>query len=495
METNEPGTPHPPHDVEPDSPGIGVDDWVRTVEERLARPEGRLGRLRRRLETVPRPQLVAGFLALAAFLPLITANGYVLRVGTDTLLYVLLALGLNVVVGWAGLLDLGYVAFYGIGAYGFAMLASPKFGIHLPTPGAVLAVVAGCVLVGFVVGLPSRRLVGDYLAIVTLFFGQLFVTVFNNGNRVSVLGFTRGYDVTGGPNGIANIDPLHFFGHQFISVRSYFYASLVVVAAVLLCLYSLNDSRTGRAWRALREDALAAELLGSPVDRLKLYAFALGAGVAGLTGTLFASLNTGVFVKDFDAPLLITVYAMLILGGSGTLGGAIVGALVVNVSLEVLRTPDHATWVVYILLVATLVLKIRPARTLAAVVAGTVALGYAVHTAAHAVDPSWTGGSVAGAGWLGDHITWWVVVPLHQSNAGNVAVVLLIALVIALTAVDGWLRKVVLGISLYVFAFAWENRLVVEPSITRLILVGAILIVLMNARPQGLLGSARVEIV
>ena len=115
---------------------------------------------------------------------------------------------------------------------------------------------------------------------------------------------------------------------------------------LLRLVYLVNESRTGRAWRSLREDSLAAEMMGMPVNRLRLLAFAFGAGVAGLTGTLFASLNTAVFAADFDVPLLITVYAMLILGGAGSLGGVILGALVVNVSLEALRTPNHATWIV-----------------------------------------------------------------------------------------------------------------------------------------------------
>ena len=136
-------------------------------------------------------------------------------------------------------------------------------------------------ILGLIVALPSRRLVGDYLAIVTLFFGQLFVTVTNNGNRISFLGFTRGYDITGGPNGIADIDPFHFFGRSLESLTSYFYVALGFFLVMLVAVYLLNESRTGRAWRSLREDSLAAEMMGMPVNRLKLVAFAFGAGVAG----------------------------------------------------------------------------------------------------------------------------------------------------------------------------------------------------------------------
>ena len=477
-----------------DQPQIGVDSWVASAEERTMRRTGPLGAIVARIETVPRPALFVAFVVATALLPLFTSNTYIVRVGFDTLLYMLLALGLNVVLGYAGLLDLGYVAFYGIGAYGYAMLASPKFGIHFTTALVIPIVVIGCVLVGFLVGLPSRRLIGDYLAIVTLFFGQLFVTVYNNGNHISILGLTRGYDMTSGPDGIAAIDPFHFFGFRLHTVTQYFYAALVVFTIVLAVMHLVNESRTGRAWRSLREDPFAAELVGMPVNRLKLFAFAFGAGVAGLTGTLFAALNTGVFTKDFDAPLLITVYAMLILGGTGSLGGVIVGAIIVNVSLEVLRTPDKATWVVYILLFATVALKLKPARWAAAVIAGTVALGFAAHAIAHAINADWTRGSVPGTGSLGDHISSWVIIPAHPGNSGNVAVVALIVMLTALTTLRDPFQKLLLVPTLYLFAFTWENRLVQEPSVSRLILLGAILIVLMNTRPQGLLGTSRVEI-
>src|SRR5207237_7976584 len=136
----------------------------------------------------------------------LTGGESIVRVGFDTWLYMLLALGLNVVLGYAGLLDLGYVAFYGFGAYGYAMLASPKFGLHWDTLLILPVVVVATAILGFLVALPSRRLLGDYLAIVTLFFGQFFVTVYQNGNKISVLGLTRHYDVTGGPNGIPAVD-------------------------------------------------------------------------------------------------------------------------------------------------------------------------------------------------------------------------------------------------------------------------------------------------
>ena len=487
------GRPIEPVPARPDeaqTPQIGADEWVASHAGRT-----QLGRLQRELERIPRPGFYLAFAAAAALLPALTSDGYIIRVGFDTLLYMLLALGLNIVVGYAGLLDLGYVAFYGFGAYGYAMLASPKFGLHWSTLAVVPVVMVATAILGLLVALPSRRLLGDYLAIVTLFFGQLFVTVYQNGESMSLLGFSRKYDVTGGPNGIPAVDNWHAFGASIASLDGYYYAALIVFVLVLGAVYLVDGSRTGRAWRSLREDALAAEMMGMPVNRLKIVAFAVGAAIAGLTGTLFAALNTAVFAADFDVPTLIIVYAMLILGGAGSLGGVIIGALVVNVSLEVLRTPDHATWVFYGLLLVTLLVKLRPWRTLAAVLGGTVALGYVVHAIASAAWPRGVHGTASVGGWLGGGLEGWVLHPTDPQTIGNVAFVLLVLAVLWLTTLHGRAQKAVLAPTLYLAAFVWENRLVIEPSITRLILVGVILIVLMNARPQGLLGSARVEIV
>ena len=181
----------------------------------------------------------------------------------------------------------------------------------------------------------------------TLFFFQLFITITTNGDDIF------GTDVTGGSNGIsgvaASVDPLSFFGWELPQLTeggvfniAYIYVALVAFVIVFVALRFLNDSRTGRAWRSLREDPLAAEMMGMPVNWLKLMAFSFGAAVAALTGTIFASLNAGVFPNTFQFPLLITVYAMVILGGAGSMSGVVVGAIVVNVLLEVLREPGDA---------------------------------------------------------------------------------------------------------------------------------------------------------
>src|SRR5581483_9156983 len=464
--------------------------WVATHEGRVHR-----NRLVAELERVPRPAFYLAFGVAAALLPALTSNDYIIRVGFDTLLYMLLALGLNIVVGYAGLLDLGYVAFYGFGAYGYAMLASPKFGIHWDTLAIIPVVVVATALLGFIVALPSRRLVGDYLAIITLFFGQLFVTVYQNGNRISILGQTRGYDMTGGPNGIPGVDNWNLGGLKIASLQGYFYAALIVFLLCLGVVYLVDQSRTGRAWKSLREDPLAAELMGMPVNRLKLVAFAFGAAIAGLTGTLFAALNTAVFSADFDVPTLIIVYAMLILGGAGSLGGVILGAIVVNVSLEVLRTPGHATWIFYVVVLGTLIARLRPWRWLAIVLGGTIGLGFVAHAIAAAAWPRGTHGSASIGGWAGSFLDHWQLHPANPNFIGNIAFVILVFVILGVTLLRGWVRHLALIPTLYLASFAWENRLVIEPSVTRLILIGVILIVLMNARPQGLLGTSRVEIV
>ena len=262
-------------------PAVGQDEWVaRHAENRYF--EGRLGTVEERLRLVPWWAWLVLFVALFSLLPVVSSSGYVRRVGFDTVLYMMLALGLNVVVGWGGLLDLGFVAFYGIGAYTYAILDSDKFGYHLPTPLAVLFVVLLGAFAGLMLGLPSRRLSGDYLAIVTLFFLQLFQTLTTNGDSV------YGHNVTGGPNGILRVDPFHLFGHDLavqhggVFAVSYLYVALAFFVVVYVALRFVNLSRTGRAWRSQREDSLAAEAMGMPVNWLKLMSFMFGAAVAAL---------------------------------------------------------------------------------------------------------------------------------------------------------------------------------------------------------------------
>ena len=480
----------------PTSPAVGRDEWVARHGERRTRREGRLGVIEERLARVPWWAWLTLFLALAASVPVVYDSGYVRRVAFDTALYMLLALGLNVVVGWGGLLDLGYVAFYGIGAYAYAFLSSDKYGVHLPTLLTLPLVVAIGAVAGLLLGLPSRRLSGDYLAIVTLFFLQLFLTVTINGDSI------RGHNVTNGPNGILNVDPLSFFGrdilvsHEGVFNVAYFYVALVIFAIVYVALRFANDSRTGRAWRSLREDPLAAELMGMPVSWLKLMSFAFGAAVAALTGTLFASLNADVFPLTFSFPLLITVYTMVILGGAGSQAGVVLGAIMISVLLEMLRDPADARLLFYVLVLAGLIGAFRLSARLAVVLGGTVVFGLVLRTIADAVDTSWVQGPQEGGGWLADWASRWVVVPAHIAGwVAPVTYISLIAALLVLTLLHGWARLALLIPTLYLAAFVWENVMLAKPEPTRYIVLGALLVVLMIVRPNGLLGERRVEIV
>jgi ABC-type branched-subunit amino acid transport system permease subunit len=494
-----------PHEPDAEGPRIGRDEWVARAGERGA-PRSVFDQLRLQLNRVPQVLLLALFVTGVALIPVLTSSQYIVRVAADTMLYVLLAAGLNVAVGWAGLLDLGYVAFYGFAAYLFAELASPHYGLHWPLWATLPTVIASTILLGFLFALPSRRLRGDYLAIVTLFFGQIFVTFTTQGYRWDWLGFGSLHNVTGGPGGLANVDPWRIFGHDLTQVRDYLWAALAGFVVIAIALTFANRSRTGRAWRALRDDPLAAEVMSMPVNWLMLLAVAVGAGVAGYAGAINASYYQGVFPSSFDFPTLITVYAMVILGGAGSLPGVVVGAVLVNVTLEVLREPDHARWVFYVLLIGGLLAKIRPWRALAAVLGGTVVFGVVLNQIVGAVYPRGTGGGISSGvfgfsthGFLATVLRHWLLFPkntyeVNNYTLGNVAFVLLVGLLLTLTVVKGIWRYVFLVPTIWLAAFVWETRLIEESPTTRPLLLGVILIVLMAVRPQGLLGTPRVEV-
>jgi branched-chain amino acid transport system permease protein len=473
--------------VESQGPQVGADEWVARQTGRREYLPSWLGRAQRESERIGWwPRLaVAGLVGLA--LPLFGLGGFQLQVGIDALVIALLAVGLNIVVGWAGLLDLGYVAFFGFGAYGYALLSSSQLGangIHLPYYLSLPIVIIGAALLGLAVGLPSRRLIGDYLAIVTLFFGEAFVE-FTNNVAPSKLG---------GPNGITSIDPIKIFGIQLTTNASYYYLLVIVLVVTMAVLRLLEKSRTGRAWRAVREDPLAAAAMTIPVNRVKLLAFAFGAMVAALAGTIYAAQQASVFPTDFDTPILILIYAALILGGAGSIAGAATGALVVMVIYDgLLRSPAEASVLFYGLILLTLLAKLRPWRRLAIVLAATVALGFAAYAIARAISASAVAGGPQSGGWIADALRDWVIVPANAQVAGNIGFVVLICLLVALVQVSSRWRTILLPPTLYLAAFVWETRLVVQPSITRQLMIGAILIVMMNARPQGLLGQRRVE--
>jgi ABC-type branched-subunit amino acid transport system permease subunit len=344
---------------------------------------------------------------------------------------------------------------------------------------------------GFLLGLPSRRLVGDYLAIVTLFFLQLFLVVVLNSR------FTRG------PNGISDIEPLSFFGREVTSLDGSFYVLVVAFAVVFGVLYLVNQSRTGRAWRALREDELAAELMTMPVDRLKLLAFSFGAGVAGLAGALFAAQQGAIFPSSVAIPLLITVYAMVVLGGPGSLVGVVVGAVLINASMEALQSPGEASPLFFAGLVLGLAFAMRPWWRFISVLAGTIVLGFVVHALAEQFWPSLTSGTSTGEARIDDAVSNWVLLPenlitgdgLPAGAAARLMYIGLVAAVLGVTLVrNRAVRTILLVPILYFACCVWENILLPQPSVTRFVLIGAMLVALMAARPQGLFGKQRVEI-
>jgi branched-chain amino acid transport system permease protein len=475
-------------------PPVGVDEWAARVEERREQRAGLVGRALAAWDGVAPVWRLVIFAALVASVPFLTDSDFVIRVGVNTLLLAMLALGLNIVVGWAGLLDLGYIAFYGFGAYSYALLASDQIDVHLASWLAIVIVVVACALLGFLLGLPSRRLIGDYLAIVTLFFGQVFVELVTNLDRVTLPGNDEPVDITGGPNGIAGVDPITLFGFEFLTPTDYFYLSLAALVILIAGLYLIDNSRTGRAWRAIREDPLAAGLMTMPVKRLKLLAFAFGAAVAGLAGTIFAALQIGVFPRNFETPFLILIYAAVILGGAGSIKGMLAGAAVVGISFELLREPDEASWIFYGGILLALILTVRPWTRVAAVVAGVVALGLVLVAVVGGIWPDTVAGSPRAEWAFSSAIDSWMLLPSDPKGVGNVAFVVLVVMVMWLSQAGPRTRLLALVPLIYLAAFVWENRLLLDPSVTRLLLVGALLIVVMNLRPAGLFGAKRIEV-
>lgn len=303
----------------------------------------------RRVALLGIAMIAAAMLALPFVVGQSFGNSWV-RVVDFALLYIMLALGLNIVVGFAGLLDLGYIAFYAVGAYLYALLASPHLaaafpsllpeGIHLPfwvilPIGAALAGVFGAVL-----GAPTLRLRGDYLAIVTLGFGEIIRIFLNNLNAP--------VNLTNGPQGITQIDPIaigdisfaktqEFFGLAIPSVYLYYYLFVALTLLIIFVTVRLEDSRIGRAWVAIREDEVAAKACGINTRNIKLLAFAMGATFGGVAGGLFSGFQGFVSPESFSLMESIMVLCMVVLGGMGNIPGVILGGILLSVLPEVLR--------------------------------------------------------------------------------------------------------------------------------------------------------------
>lgn len=499
---------------------FGRDEWVAQVEQRRAAPTGWVGRLLARWNALPLGWRFLGVLAAFAVVPLLTSSDYLIRVAGTVCLFAALALGLNVVVGFAGLLDLGFVAFYGLGAYAYALLSSGKFNNHWPSWASLLFIGLLSLAFGVLLGLPSLRLLGDYLAIVTLGFGLVFVQLAITMDRVEVPWHAGPIDLTGGSNGLINLDPLRLFGlsfgaplrlfgFEFSSVALYFYALLIWLGVVLLLVYRLNQSRIGRAWRAMREDPLAAEVMGMPTRRLKLLAFACGSAIAGISGGIFAAWQHSVFPLNFSTDLLISLYAMVVLGGLGSLPGVVIGAGILAVVPELLRSPELARVAFYGAVVLGVLLLLRPRRNGLIVLGSVIVLGFILRLGVQALSPGLLSPptiTVAAASIstafdraaqsFGIYVQKWILLPANPTPPGNFAFLVLIPVLL------GWARmkpgRLKIGLLvplLYLLVFVWETRLAEEPAVTRLLLVGTLLVVLMIVRPQGLFGAKRVEVV
>ena len=262
------------------------------------------------------------------------------RITNFAILFVLLSLGLNIVVGFAGLLDLGYIAFYAVGAYVYALLASPHFGLHLPwwmilPIGAFVACVFGILL-----GAPTLKLRGDYLAIVTLGFGEIVRIFMNN--------LSEPINITNGPKGLATIDSIKLFGVDFgnntrigdfvlSGTIKYYFFLLVIMLIVIASNFRLQNSRIGRAWEAIREDEMAARAMGIDTTRIKLLAFAMGASFGGIAGGMFSAIQGFISPESFILNESVMVLAMVVLGGMGNIWGVVLGAILLSFVPEVLR--------------------------------------------------------------------------------------------------------------------------------------------------------------
>ncbi|MGH2759305.1 MAG: branched-chain amino acid ABC transporter permease [Actinomycetota bacterium] len=300
-------------------------------------------------------------LFIAAVLPL-RASAYWEEVLINAALFALLAMGLNVVVGLAGLLDLGYVAFWAIGAYTVAIFsgAGPLKFVHLSTWQILPLGVAFAMLAGVILGLPVLRLRGDYLAIVTLGFGEIIRITASN-----LDGITRG------PQGIAGVPHPRIGGYDFgVNPVPYYYWVVAVVIVMMLVIRRLDRSRIGRAWVAIREDEVAAEAMGINTFRMKLWAFAIGASTAGFAGVIQGSKISYVSPQSFQIIVSILILSMVVLGGMGSTFGPIAGAIIITVAPELLREAQDYRFLLFgAVLVIMMVFRpegIFPSRRVAA---------------------------------------------------------------------------------------------------------------------------------
>ena len=280
-------------------------------------------------------QLVGGAIVVVALLlvPVLDSNVSQISAFADAGYVLLLAFGLNIVVGYTGLLVLGYAAFFAIGAYTYGMLASPQFNLHYNF--WLMLVVSALVAAAFgvLLGAPTLRLRGDYLAIVTLGFGEIVPQLLRNLDKF-----------TNGPNGIVAIDQPSIGSYSFgFNPVPYYYLYFVVICVCLVLLNNLRHSRLGRAWMAIREDELAAEHMGIDTTGVKLLAFSIGSAFAGVAGVIYASKVTTISPDDFQFQVSVMILLAIVLGGIGNLVGVLVGGTIIAL-LNFLVLPQASNW-------------------------------------------------------------------------------------------------------------------------------------------------------
>nr|WP_163102694.1 branched-chain amino acid ABC transporter permease [Peribacillus alkalitolerans] len=286
--------------------------------------------------------IIAGII-LVFLLPFTASNGEAyqsyMEVATLVGIYISMALGLNIVVGMAGLLDLGFVAFFAVGAYTYGIFATAQASNFMPFGTFPLSgtsfwffIVIGCLvaaLFGVLLGIPVLRVKGDYLAIVTLGFGEIIRIVFNN--------LDRPVNITGGAMGIPSVTPPNLFGIDFLYPSQFYYIVLVIMIFTIFTVRRFEHSKLGRSWKAVRENEIAAQSMGVPLVKTKLIAFAIGASFSGMMGVVFAAKQTFVDPTSFTLLESITILVMVILGGMGSVPGVILGAAVMTIlNLQVL---------------------------------------------------------------------------------------------------------------------------------------------------------------
>ncbi|TPI47876.1 branched-chain amino acid ABC transporter permease [Mesorhizobium sp. B3-1-7] len=301
----------------------------------------------------PRSGRAVSFLVFAIAIALIVATPYLpnyyVRVINSLLIYILLGIGLNIVIGYTGLLDLGFVAFYAVGAYSYALLASPQLDLHWPF--LLILLVAACLgaVTGILLGIPVLRLRGDYLAIVTLGFGEIIRIIINNLDRF-----------TGGPKGIARLDKASILGIQVARPIDFFWLLLITVLVAGVLVWRLERSILGKAWAAIREDQDAARGIGINTTNAKLAAFATSATIGSIAGAIFAASQRFVSPESFTLQESVLIVLMIVVGGIGNILGIVAGATILMLLPEVLR--EFAEWrILFLGLLMIFLIIVRPA--------------------------------------------------------------------------------------------------------------------------------------